>query len=471
VRFLVLSVRGRSGCNAHVVVRLRGGGNPVKNATRRVVYSVSALSIVACAALALLAPGPSEASYGAIAAFAIFVLLGGALPYRLSSNHTGGSVAFVAIIAGVSIAPSWLSALVFASAQALLEVVQRRTNLKGVFNSAQHLLSISLAAGAYITVAHLVGALDVGQIAPLAAAYFAFSLTNSGAVAWVISVDSGVGFREVWLGNSRRSFVADIVTIPIAWTLAEVYARYGFLVASAAAASLFVVRQLNSANEDLARTNTELLELIVTTLEARDPFTSGHSRRVSRYARLIGQQLGIGSRELERLSAAALLHDVGKIHEAFVPVLSKPGRLTPEERALMETHPIKGADLVGMSSHLKDLVEPIRHHHESWDGTGYPDAKIGAEIPLFARVIAVADTIDAMASDRPYRRGLSAAIIREEVTKMRGRQFDPQIVDRLVESGVLDSLLVVACNRSDSPHESAASAVLAAEDSRRLVAV
>ena len=166
---------------------------------------------------------------------------------------------------------------------------------------------------------------------------------------------------------------------------------------------------------------------------------------------MMGQQLMLSAKQIDRLAVAALLHDVGKIHEVFAPILSKPGKLTAEERAIMESHPIKGAELVRISSHLRDTVEPIRHHHEAWDGSGYPDALAAEAIPVFSRIIAIADTIDAMASDRPYRRGLSAERIRAEVVRMSGIQFDPKIVDTLLTAGTIDTVLRLAC--SSHEHE------------------
>ena len=244
---------------------------------------------------------------------------------------------------------------------------------------------------------------------------------------------------------SLRGFANDLLAVPFIYVFVKVYVEMGVLATSAAAALVLVVRQLNSTNEELHRSNKELLELTVTTLEARDPYTSGHSRRVSQYSRIFGQTLSLSTKQVERLTVAALLHDVGKIHEVFAPILAKPGKLTPEERAIMESHPIKGAELVRISSHLRDTVDPIRHHHEAWDGSGYPDALAGDSIPLFARIIAIADTIDAMASDRPYRRGLGAEKIRAEIIRMSGIQFDPKALTTLIGAGTIDTVLRLAC--------------------------
>ena len=146
-------------------------------------------------------------------------------------------------------------------------------------------------------------------------------------------------------------------------------------------------RHINKVNWQLQQTNQELLQLMVAAIEARDPYTSGHSRRVARNARLIAKAIGLPDRQVERVAVAALLHDVGKIHEVFAPILSKPGRLTAEENAIMQTHPIKSEELVKTVSQLSDVVAPIRHHHENWDGTGYPDGLVGEAIPIASRII------------------------------------------------------------------------------------
>jgi HD-GYP domain-containing protein (c-di-GMP phosphodiesterase class II) len=145
-------------------------------------------------------------------------------------------------------------------------------------------------------------------------------------------------------------------------------------------------------------------------------------------------------REVERISQAALLHDVGKINDKYHPILTKPDRLTPEEWAVMKEHPVDGANLVSTMTRLRHLVPAIRHHHENWDGTGYPDRIAGDLIPLDARVIALADTIDAMSSARPYRPGLTPEQVRAEIVRCRGRQFDPQLADRVLSSEVWNRL-------------------------------
>jgi HD-GYP domain-containing protein (c-di-GMP phosphodiesterase class II) len=144
---------------------------------------------------------------------------------------------------------------------------------------------------------------------------------------------------------------------------------------------------------------------------------------------MIAEELRLSDRDVDRVAVAALLHDVGKIYEVFAPILQKPGRLTEEEWEVMKTHPVLGADLVATVAHLRHAVPSIRGHHENWDGTGYPDGLAGERIPLGARIISVADTIDALLTDRPYRKRLTSQDVRAELVRCRGTQFDPRVCD------------------------------------------
>jgi HD-GYP domain-containing protein (c-di-GMP phosphodiesterase class II) len=189
------------------------------------------------------------------------------------------------------------------------------------------------------------------------------------------------------------------------FVFAWVYAKHGPIAASVIWVPILGIRQLNKANSDLDRMNRELLQLMVKSIEARDPYTSGHSRRVEHFAGLISRALRLPNRA---------------------------DRLSPSEWATIQQHPIDGAELVATMTQLKDLVPAIRHHHERWDGAGYPDGLRGEQIPMSARIIALADTIDAMTSARPYRPALTPEEVRRELIRCRGTQFDPDIVDRLL---------------------------------------
>ncbi|HET7631939.1 MAG TPA: HD domain-containing phosphohydrolase, partial [Gemmatimonadaceae bacterium] len=158
------------------------------------------------------------------------------------------------------------------------------------------------------------------------------------------------------------------------------------------------------------------------------------------YSTFIARALSLSAKEVSRIGRAALLHDVGKIHEKYGALLSKADRLTGDEWLVMQEHPIDGANLVGTMTRLRELVESIRSHHENWDGSGYPDSLAGDKIPLGARIIRFADTIDAMTTQRPYRAALSEEEVRQEIIRCRGTQFDPDIADRLLGSSLWKGL-------------------------------
>jgi len=159
-------------------------------------------------------------------------------------------------------------------------------------------------------------------------------------------------------------------------------------------------------------------------------------------SRAIALELGLPVRQLEEIETAALLHDVGKIHEEFAPLLRKESRLTPEETALMQTHAEKSAELVGIVSKFRGAIqESVRHHHERWDGQGYPVGLAGNDIPLGSRIILISDTIDAMTTDRPYRKRLSLDLVIAELQKCKGTQFDPELANVAISSITVRALI------------------------------
>lgn len=176
----------------------------------------------------------------------------------------------------------------------------------------------------------------------------------------------------------------------------------------------------------------ESIRALAGAIEAKDPYTRGHSDRVTHYARLIGHAMGLAPAELDLLVRAAILHDVGKIG---VPgnVLNKPGRLTDEEYRQIQRHPEEGVKIVREIGAMAETVEIIRSHHERFDGSGYPHGVCGRDIPLGARILAVADTYDAMTVDRPYREGLSSETAYAEIARCSGSQFDPDVARVFLE--------------------------------------
>lgn len=171
----------------------------------------------------------------------------------------------------------------------------------------------------------------------------------------------------------------------------------------------------------------QTIKALAQILEARDSYTHGHSERVARYARGIGEVMGLDRKTLQLIEKASLLHDIGKIGIRDA-VLYKPGALEPEERLAIERHPAIGDDILQPIAFLREALDVVRYHHEHWDGTGYPAGLKGEEIPLVARIVAVADAFDAMTSNRPYRQAFSREEAIAELRRMAGIQFDPQVV-------------------------------------------
>jgi len=186
-------------------------------------------------------------------------------------------------------------------------------------------------------------------------------------------------------------------------------------------------REIEKAFVNIQRHYLETVRSLVAAIDAKDSYTKSHQERVVMFAMLLGAELGLSAGEIDVLRQAAVLHDIGKIG---VPeqILRKPEHLISEEFDIIRQHPVIGAEIISPVRFLSEVVQIVLHHHERFDGTGYPDGLKGAEIPLGARILAVADAVDAMLSDRPYARARTVAEVREELRRCSGTQFDPQLV-------------------------------------------
>ena len=196
-----------------------------------------------------------------------------------------------------------------------------------------------------------------------------------------------------------------------------------------------VQRQTRKAEErqnKLERITHQVIQALAGTVDAKDRYTNGHSMRVAKYAKEIARRMGMSRQEQENIYYTGMLHDIGKIG---VPdeIINKPGRLTEEEFEIIKTHPVIGSEILKNISEIPGLYLGTRGHHERYDGRGYPDGLAGEEIPLQARIIAVADAYDAMTSNRSYRSFLPQAAVRQEMMKGRGFQHDPAIADIMIQ--------------------------------------
>jgi len=248
-----------------------------------------------------------------------------------------------------------------------------------------------------------------------------------------------VGATEVALDDSTVEEIIDDTRSTVWYAVGLVFGTLwlvlALLVRGASSRMHAQHEDLASSSHDLAESSqaleASLLETIETlnaAVEARDPYTAGHSQRVRRVSLAIGRELRLPARRLGALGTAALFHDIGKIGMPD-SILTKPDRLDRAEAAVMREHATRGAEIVARISSLSDSVPAIRHHHERWDGLGYPDRLSGTDVPVESAIIAIADAWDAMTTDRPYAAALGTDEAMLQIHAGRGKQFNPAVVD------------------------------------------
>jgi putative nucleotidyltransferase with HDIG domain len=280
----------------------------------------------------------------------------------------------------------------------------------------------------------------------LAAVFFVSNVLLSSTA---ISLIQGSRFKEILrlvAGPGGANLFLDLVISPFAVIPVLLYGLIS------AGGIIFIVLPLEVfrysylRSHQLIAANRDLLAVLVKAIETRDPYTSGHSVRVAAMAKAVAVDLGISGRQLSEIERSALLHDIGKIDADYAAVIQKPHDLNQEERDLIRTHAVRGADLLrSLSSVHEREVLAVRHHHERFDGGGYPDGLKGDAIPLASRIIMICDSVDAMLSDRPYRKALPVEVVRDELLRCAGSQFDPMIVTVMLnhhtlERGAADAL-------------------------------
>jgi putative nucleotidyltransferase with HDIG domain len=200
--------------------------------------------------------------------------------------------------------------------------------------------------------------------------------------------------------------------------------------------------ELQRAYRVLKKANMDSVKILAEAIDAKDPYTRGHSDRVRKMSIKMGRRLGFNEQQLEALEYGALLHDIGKIGIRD-EILQKQGLLSPEEHQYIQVHSLIGASIVGGIDFFKDKIPIIRHHHEHFDGTGYPDGLAGEAIPLEARMIAIADAFDAMTSVRPHRSTMPIEDVLRELEQGKGKQFDPTLAGLFLEEKIYLSSTMV----------------------------
>jgi putative nucleotidyltransferase with HDIG domain len=392
--------------------------------------ALTAASLMVSAAWVI--PAETRAFLDALAAFAVLGFLSEVAFLRLPLANSTSSVAFIPYLALiVLLGPSWAMLIAGTTFLVADAAVRRKPLVKIVHNTAKEVVAVGVAGWIYVGLGGVPSFTQFNlAIVPFTVAVTVYFLINIGAPAIAIALSSGVHVSESWRRLVGGSLLFDFMASPLALLLAFLYTKaqlWGVIVVTV---PLFLVRHVYAVNLQIEQVNRDLLELMVKAIEARDPYTSGHSLRVSKIAGALARNIGLQGKLVEQIETAALLHDVGKIHEEYALILRKGGPLTEQEKAVIKTHPIRSFELVRTISGFRGGVDlAVRHHHENFDGSGYPDGLSGKAIPIGARIIMIADTADAMTTDRPYRTAMTFDAVAAELDEYSGRQFDAELVE------------------------------------------
>jgi putative nucleotidyltransferase with HDIG domain len=315
---------------------------------------------------------------------------------------------------------------------------------RSAFNVGMFVTAAAAGGWMYVWLGGTIGTVGLlSNVLPLIGAVTADTVLNAIILIGVIALQTERHALDIWKQDLQWSAPITILggvigggALALAYEMFHTLGLAVFLfpvLATGYAFRVYVantkgyVNKLEEVNRSLDEANLGLLETLGAVIDAYDIYTYGHSTQVAVYARAIAEKMNLSSEEQSVVVKAALVHDVGKIG-VMDTIFSKEGPLTDDECNFVRRHPIIGAEILGRTKGLQELVPVVRHHHERWDGGGYPDGLEGEEIPLGARILALADALDALCSDRPYRRTRSLKEVMEEIIECSGTQFDPNVV-------------------------------------------
>lgn len=367
----------------------------------------------------------------------------------VGTHETSSSIAFIPYFAAVLLFPPAAAVAVVLVTFAVSQVaVHKKSLILGSFNTAQAVVAIMVASkvfellGGHYSTPLQIDLRSLSGLLSLSGLAVTFFFVNQLFVGIAIALLTGNRVRTVLgriMAPSGANFLYDVLVSPIAVVVAIVFSNFGVPGLAMVALPLLIIRHSYMSTMMLQQANRDLLSVLVKTIETRDPYTSGHSIRVSILARAIAEDMDLSATKVDTIEMAALVHDIGKVDAIYATIIRKDGPLTEAERHVIVTHAAKGADfLQTLTSFNVDVIQGVRHHHERYDGSGYPHGLAGERIPLAARIIQLCDSIDAMLSDRPYRKALSVEHVRGELLRCGGTQFDPRIVEIILKRNTLE---------------------------------
>ena len=311
-------------------------------------------------------------------------------------------------------------------------VLRRSQPHKALFNAAM----LAVAAGgtglAYQALPWYNSFTGPGFLLPLSVALVLHTLINRLMVAAIMSLDSDVSIRRIYRRKLTIPKMRTLTDAPFAAMVILLYQQAGVWTLLLVFFPVLLLSQYDKLIQRMREAHIHSIAALTTALEADEPYTHGHSYRVSRYAIKIGRAMNMNDADLEMLEYGGLLHDIGKL-AITNEIICKPGRLTESEFATMQSHPSIGADIVEQIKFLRETSDLVRHHHERPDGKGYPHGLKDGEINIGCHILHVCDAFDAMTSDRPYRKALTVEQAIEELVTYRGTQFDTRVVDTVLK--------------------------------------
>lgn len=422
----------------------RRGSREPEAAFRRYTVFLCVVSIVVVGATVFAFPphvtGPWLIAFGTLV---VLATVSAVLALTITESGASTAVDFLPHLAAVILlGPAGAVSLAIVEQLVAEFLILRKERVRATFNLASFSLATAAAALLFLAFGGVASleTLDFREsFPPFILAVLGYFAVNSLSVSYAISLVETRPFGDVWRQAAGSIIVFDVAMSSLAYLIAFLYVRWGAMSLLAAIIPMIALRFTYGVNIELQQLSRDLLRVLIKTLEARDKYTSGHSVRVSERSRTIARQLGLKPRTVRVIETGALLHDIGKIDLAYGDILRQTGPLTPKQRELIHAHPDKGVEIVSAVRSLDpDVLSCIRHHHEWFDGNGYPIGISGEDIPIGARIIMISDSVDAMLTDRPYRKALSADEVRRELFRNSGTQFDPVIVEAALDSGVLE---------------------------------
>lgn len=346
----------------------------------------------------------------------------------------GVSVSLAVNLASLVIGGPLMAAAV-AAAGFMLRVVKHRNKgyvhifntpfYKTLFNTCQGIISAGISGMVYTAAGGLTGTFS---LVPVLIALMTYILINSAIITGLMSLLNRQSFASMWAGSIKDVLPSSIAIGSIGIIIALAYIGYGAGAVLLFFGPLLLARYSFKMYVDMRNTYMETIQALNKTIEAKDAYTSGHASRVQDYAVRLAEAVKLPEDKIQNIRNAAILHDIGKIG-IDDNILKKPSGLTTEEYAQIKRHPIIGAEIIRDVDFLKDVAAIVRHHHERYDGKGYPDGLKDGDIPIEASILAIADVYDAMTSSRPYRKPLSKEAALEEIRANAGTQLHPELAN------------------------------------------